>query len=226
MKKILILYGFMLLLAFNAGAQDCATGYCPDTLTVDHYAGDISPKTVRIEYKVVETDLSGTTACWITQNLGATAQASSEGDPSVTARGWFWQFNRKQGYAYDGTRTPSVLDWITSIDENSDWQTENDPCTLLLGGNWHIPTSTEWTNVQTNGGWGTSDINAYNGVLKLHRSGRLDATGAFGAQSWIFYNVANQASTTLRNLYQVDQGGIISNVNKAEAFPVRCVRTY
>ncbi len=226
MKKLLILYGFMLLLAFNAGAQDCATGYCPDILTVDHYAGDISPQTVRIEYQVVETDLSGDTACWITQNLGATAQAGTYDDTSLPTRGWFWQFNRKQGYSHDGTnRTPSVLNWIADIDENSDWQPENDPCTLLLGGNWRIPTTEEWQSVHTKGEW-TTDSGAYDGELKLYNTGRLNASaGELGTNDVTFYNSADQTDNFQRNLYRADNG-VVTNVPKEEAFPTRCIRTY
>ena len=230
MKKILFGLSLFLVVAFATRAQNCATGYCPETLTVDHNAGDISPLEVNITYGVVESTLSGDTACWITQNLGATAQASSATDASVAARGWFWQFNRKQGYAHDGTtRTPSVLNWIDAIDENSDWLAANDPCTILLGSNWHIPTATEWTNVNTNGAWAT-ETDAYNSVLKMHSAGRLvDADGSLtyeGTRGFYWSSIQGASTTdgTLLRFYGSES--IIVDLDKAMPMSLRCIRTY
>ena len=228
MKKILFGLSLFLVVAFAARAQDCATGYCPETLTVDHNAGEISPLTVNITYGVVESTLSGATACWITQNLGATAQASSATDASVAARGWFWQFNRKQGYAHDGTtRTPSVVNWITAIDENSDWLAENDPCTLLLGGNWHIPTTTEYGNVVTNGAW-TEHTDAYNSVLKIHAAGYA-SSGILGEEgvTGLYWSSKQDATNKGYVLYiktSIANPAAVSY--KTSAYSVRCIRTY
>ncbi len=227
MKKIIFITGFMLAMVVTAHAQDCATGYCPETLRVEHKAGTVSPVTQTINYSVVETDLSGTTACWITQNLGATAEATAGNSTSVTARGWFWQFNRKQGYYHDGTtRTPSVVNWISSIDEDSDWLAENDPCTLLLGDNWHIPTAAEWTAVSS--GW-SNYTSTFNSVLKLHAAGRFsEASGSLGYPGeYGFYWSSEQASTGSgsRLVFDVSVVEIGTNV-KAVAMPLRCIRTY
>ena len=230
MKKISFLTAFILAMAFAASAQNCATGYCPETLIVTHKQGDISPLTQTTTYGVVESTLSGDTACWITQNLGATAQASSATDASVAARGWFWQFNRKQGYAHDGTtRTPSVLNWIDAIDENSDWLAANDPCTILLGSNWHIPTATEWANVNTNGAWAT-ETDAYNSVLKMHSAGRLaDADGSLILEGnrGFYWSSIQGASTTDGTLLRFD-GSQSSMLDLVKAMPMslRCIRTY
>ncbi len=162
-------------------AQDCATGYCPKSVTFHHFIDGISPETVTITYPVVETTLgstNGTNACWLAQNLGATTQATSANDASDAAAGWYWQFNRKQGYAYNtstSTRTPNTT-WDASINESSDWLAVNDPCILLLGGNWRLPTMTEWYNADATGGWG-NPAEAYASVLKLHTGGRLDDDG-------------------------------------------------
>ncbi len=229
MKNTIFITMFLLATVFAVYAQDCATGYCPETLTVDHNQGDVSPVSVNITYGVVETTLSGATACWITQNLGATAQASSEADASVAARGWFWQFNRRQGYYHDGTtRTPSVLDWITSIDENSDWLAENDPCALLLGGNWHIPTATEYGNVVTAGAWATY-TNAYNSVLKMHGAGRLNSSEGmlYGEGARGMYWSSNQIDTGTGSYLTFNSFAVaVAGKEKANAYSVRCIRTY
>lgn len=230
MKKILLGLSIILALAISGQAQNCTTGYCPETITVDHCAGDISPITVNITYEVVETTLSGDTACWIARNLGATAQAGSASDPSVEARGWFWQFNRKQGYYYDGTtRTPSVVNWITSISENGDWEAENDPCTLLLGSNWYIPSSELYNNVDVNGGFSSSN-QIWASALKIHEAGYMEATGDLvevGTKGRYWTSTSNENSTSLMFYANSNGSGVgASTYQKAMAMPIRCIRTY
>jgi len=174
------------LLIFNT-TTNCYEGYvdnawktiwcgCPSSLTVTHTAAGVVPVTKTVTYGVVSTNLSGANKCWITQNLGADHQASSATDATEASAGWYWQFNRKQGYKHDGTtRTPNTT-WITSINENSDWQSGNDPCRLLLGAGWRIPTYTEWENADANGGWNNWN-GTYASVLKLHAAGNLGGSG-------------------------------------------------
>lgn len=50
------------------------------------------------------------------------------------------------------TRTPNSA-WITTISENTNWQSENDPCSLLLGTGWRLPTYLEGYNADLNQGW-------------------------------------------------------------------------
>jgi len=145
---------------------------CPTSLAVTHTAGDVAAVTKTVTYGIVQANLTGQNKCWITQNLGADNQASSATDATEAAAGWYWQFNLKQGYKHDGTtRTPNTT-WITTIDENSDWIAANDPCTILLGTGWRIPTNSEWTNADNNGGWDNYS-EAYSSVLKLHTAGYL-----------------------------------------------------
>ncbi len=150
---------------------------CPsETLTKTHTAGSVAPVTQTITYKLVNSNLAtpdGTNQCWIAQNLGATVQAYSATDTRDAAAGWYWQFNRKRGYAINGsTRTPSTS-WVTSINENSDWTLANDPCRLLLGGTWRLPTDSEWHKADRNALWHNYN-ETYNSVLKLHAAGDLN----------------------------------------------------
>jgi hypothetical protein len=154
----------------TATTTDCWA--CGDPITVNHVAGNVAPVSKTVNYGTV-TDIPGEPSkCWITSNLGADHQATAFNDATEESAGWYWQFNRKQGYKHDGaTRTPNTA-WISSIDENSDWVAANDPCTLELGNGWRLPTSTEWINVDASENW--TDINdPWNSALKIHASGYL-----------------------------------------------------
>ena len=115
---------------------------------INHVAsGGVAPVDKTVTYGTVTNIPGETSKCWITSNLGADHQATAVNDATEASAGWYWQFNRMQGYKHDGTtRTPNTT-WITSINENLDWQAANDPCALELGNGWRIPTYTEWTNV-------------------------------------------------------------------------------
>ncbi len=144
---------------------------CGSILHIDHTPGEVAPVTKTVDYVTVTNITGEPTKCWITSNLGADHQATSFDDATEASAGWYWQFNRKQGYKHDGTtRTPNTT-WITSINENSDWLPANDPCTVL-GAGWRLPTNAEWDNVDTIGMWHNMD-GPWNSPLKLHAAGRI-----------------------------------------------------
>ncbi len=227
MKKLTLIFGLLLVAGFVARAQTdaCQSGFCPETLTAHHYAGvagvSVAPETVEITYNVKETDLSGTTACWITQNLGALNKSSASASTEVTERGWFWQCNRKVGYAYNGSLIPAVT-WDTTLDDANGWEAENDPCTLLLGEYWRMPTQGEWNAAD---GW-ISATGAYNSVLKLGLVGNISATGGWenegtGAIYWASTGTALNGSG-----FDVVASTTLSTLSKVAAYPMRCLRTY
>jgi hypothetical protein len=145
---------------------------CGDSLTINHLAGSLAPVSKTVTYGTVTHIPGANEKCWITSNLGADHQATALNDATEPSAGWYWQFNRKQGYKHDGTtRTPNTI-WVTSINENSDWTAANDPCTLELGNTWRIPTQTEWTNVDASGNW-TNWNGPWNSPLKMHAAGFL-----------------------------------------------------
>jgi hypothetical protein len=200
---------------------------CPSTLTKNHLAtGGVAPINKTVTYGVIQTSLSGQNKCWITKNLGAAdSQPSSVTDPSESAAGWYWQFNRKQGYKHDGyTCTPSTM--ISTIDESSDWTLANDPCDLLLGSGWRIPTQTEWINVDATGGW--TDYNGpYNSVLKLHAAGAVTSGVLSSRGTYGFYWSSNQRSdaVTYGYLLLIATGNsIVSNYPKVSGYSVRCIK--
>jgi hypothetical protein len=207
-------------------STDACPWVCGTPLSITHTAGDVAPVTKTVSYGTLSSGIGGTgTKCWITQNLGADNQASSATDVSSSAAGWFWQFNRKQGYAYNGSVTPSWT--ITSITENSAWLSANDPCLLLLGSGWRIPTLTEWTNAEGAPQNWTGLSSAYASVLKLHGpgilngpTGEIDSPGAYGA----FWSSA-QNSDNIGRALTISAGGSDMNFNsKAGGFSLRCVK--
>jgi len=82
---------------YMSTSMGCETGFCPPSITVHHYAGSVAPVDATITYEVVESNLSGSTQCWITRNLGATSAPTSSTVSTEAQSGWYWQFNRKQG---------------------------------------------------------------------------------------------------------------------------------
>lgn len=150
---------------------------CGLSIRVDHIiSAGVAPVNKTVEYGTV-TGIPGEVAkCWITGNLGADHQATAKNDATEASAGWYWQFNRKQGFKHNGTtRTPNTT-WITSINENLDWQATNDPCSIELGDGWRLPTFSEWTNVDgASGGNWTNWDGPWASGLKLHAAGYLSS---------------------------------------------------
>jgi uncharacterized protein (TIGR02145 family) len=199
---------------------------CGNTLTISHIAGEVAPVNKTVNYGTVETNLTGSTKCWITQNLGADHQATAATDNTEASAGWYWQFNRKQGFKHDGTtRTPNTT-WITSINENSDWLPANDPCTLLLGSGWRLPTGTEWETANATGGWDNYN-ETFGSVIKLHAAGCLGFSGGslYGRGSYGYYWSSSQGDSD-DGRYLVFSSGVsgMSYGNKEYGFSARCLR--
>jgi len=200
---------------------------CGDILTINHVAGDVAPETKTVNYGTVSTTLGGTgDKCWITRNLGADNQASSATDTTNASAGWYWQFNRKQGFKHDGTtRTPSTA-WISSIDETSDWTAAQDPCTIELGAGWRIPTKTEWENADITEGWANYN-DTYASVLKLHAAGWLyngDGSLWYRGSSGFFWSSTQYISTDGWELYFDGFSSFVGYSIKANGFNLRCLR--
>jgi len=198
-----------------------------DNLIVTHTQGDICPEALTITYKTVVTDLSGETKTWLAQNLGATQQAESATDASDASAGWYWQFNRKQGY-----KAGPVPSWtITSIDESSEWTSANDPCTLLLGTGWRIPTNAEWLSTDSTGGWNNYN-EIFNSVLKLHAAGYLDSSSGTLLRRGTDGNYwsSTQSDNTSAGYICIDDtwsivtGGGMGPEDKAYGFSLRCLK--
>lgn len=229
-KTNILVAGFMLASVLGASAQSCVKGNCPASMLVHHQAGLVAPRTVDITYGLVSTALSGAPKCWITRNLGAGTQASSASDASDASAGWYWQFNRKRGYGMnDNTRIPATK-WTTNISEDTDWLLANDPCRLLLGGSWRLPTNAEWAAADAkgvSGGWDNS-TEAYMDVLKLHAAGCLrgTTTGSISFRGkYGYYWSSTQGDAVSGCNLNLTSGVVIVSANaKSFGFPLRCLR--
>ena len=199
------------------------------SITISHTAGGVAPVDKTVTYGTVTGIPGVTTKCWITRNLGASQQATAADDDSEASAGWYWQFNRKQGYKHDGITSSPTPSWtITSIRENSDWAATNDPCTLELGTGWRIPTDAEWTTARANGSW-TNYNDTYNSLLKLHAAGHLyDSDGSLYSRG---SNGNYWSSTQLnlnfgRSLFFGSSFCYTNDDGKAYGYTLRCVRDY
>jgi hypothetical protein len=203
--------------------------HCGLPISINHQvSGGIAPVDKTVSYGTIP-DISGDPSkCWITSNLGADHQAASVHDVDEASAGWYWQFNRKQGYKFDGgMRTPNTP-WITGTYDNSDWLAAYDPCILELGNGWRIPTITELTLELNTGGW-TNWNGPYYSFLKLHPAGYLEwsissntfwgITGLFGSSTQ--YNAVSNWS-----LYITSSQSFMYINSKANGCSLRCIREY
>ena len=199
---------------------------CGSSITIDHGAGAVAPVIKTVTYGTVANIPGELTKCWITSNLGADHQAIAVDDATEASAGWYWQFNRKQGYKHDGTtRTPNTT-WISSIIETSDWTASNDPCTLEIGGGWRIPTTTEWTNIDASGNW-VNWNGPWNSGLKLHVAGYLLNTNGSLLSRGVFgwYWSSSQFSSDFGWLFYFRSGASsVLNSNKTLGCNLRCTK--
>ena len=200
---------------------------CGTSKTVTHTAGTVAPVTKTVTYGTVKNILGETSKCWITKNLGATSQATTKGDTTESARGWFWQFNQKQGYKYDGTRIPATGDWSYGYGENSEWLSVNDPCLIELGTGWRIPTYYELNNIDLAGGW-SSNTAMFASSLKLHSAGYLEyGTGVLFNKGTKGYFWSDRQSDSQRGWALLGMSSscqIDGNSRKSRGLNIRCVK--
>jgi hypothetical protein len=203
---------------------------CGDPFTINHVAsGGVAPVDKSVTYETVNNVPGEPTKCWIARNLGASNQATAVSDATEASAGWYWQFNRKQGYKFEGsTRTPNST-WITIISENNNWLAVNDPCALEFGNGWRIPTQTEWTNVDGAAGGNWTNWNGpFNSILKMHAAGNLAySSGSLSYRGSSGYYYSSTTSPTITNgylLFFTSSSCAISMCNKAQGNTIRCIK--
>ncbi len=188
--------------------------------------GNVAPVTKTVTNGTVTNIPGAPLKCWITRNLGADQQATSVTDNTEASAGWYWQFNRKQGFKHDGTnRTPNT-GWISAITENADWLPANDPCTILLGSGWRLPTHAEWSSVDASGSW-TNWSGPFNSALKLHAAGYLFFTsGSLDFRGFIGYYWSSSQSATngAWDFYFYDNESATGPDAKPSGFSSRCLK--
>ena len=215
--------------AFTCSFSSPPPFVCDPTMTVAHTVGTVAPVTKTVTYGLVATAIGGTgTKCWITQTLGADNQASSASDATEASAGWYWQFNRLQGYKHDGTtRTPETV-WDTTQDNlSATWESTKDPCTQLLGSGWRIPTYTEWFNADAAPQNWNNYNDTYNSVLKIHAAGGLRSTdGSLVARSvsGVYWSSVQYDATYGNILLLNSSSANCFGMDKAFGVSVRCMR--
>jgi hypothetical protein len=206
--------------------QQSTNECCGSTMTITHLVSEgVAPVDKTVTYGIV-TGLSGEPEkCWITSNLGADHQATAVDDATEASAGWYWQFNRMQGYMAEGSVTTPT--WtITSIDEDSDWLEDNDPCHIELGTGWRLPTSIEWLNVMTAGSW-TDWTGPFGSALQMHAAGFLESSSGSLNYSGIYgFYWSNSTDGYSMGMSLVFYDGIcyLGNNQKSSGLPIRCLR--
>jgi hypothetical protein len=198
------------------------------TITINHVTtGGVAPVDKPVTYGTTSTTLFGGTKCAITRNLGASQQATAANDATEASAGWYWQFNRKQGWEYKTSRLPVTPAWVSTNDNlSATWEAAKDPCTLEFGAGWRIPTNTEWTAANTNGSWGNY-TDTYNSLLKLHAAGYLsNSDGSLNVRgSGGYYWSSTQYDATNGWYLDFYSGFSYMSYNgKAYGFAVRCLK--
>jgi len=187
------------------GAETKGAWQTPVTLTVNHDTGTGAAVSKTIYYGLAR--FNG--LCWLTQNLGAATGVTTQ---TPTDCGWYFQFGRHAGHLSFAPYWATIL-----IQEPIDWGTYTDPCMNELGVAWRLPTSDEFTGVNT-----TFQNGSYGGVLKLGCCGAIDdqnipegvgiagnywtsttssipnAFGEWGNELWFVYNGTKPMITSLR----------------------------
>jgi hypothetical protein len=201
---------------------------CGDPFTRNHLAsGGVAPVDKTVTYGTATNIPGELTKCWITRNLGAAQQATVVSDATEASAGWYFQFNRKQGYQYISSRIPATT-WFSSISESSNWITANDPCAIELGTGWRIPTNTEWTNVDASDNW-TNWNGPFGSALKLHAAGYLNySVGSLNGRgsNGDYWSSTQSDATNGWELYFSSGYSPMFNSYKASGFSARCVRDY
>lgn len=197
------------------------------TITVNHStSGGVAPVDKTVTYSTVTNIPGDPTKCWITSNLGADHQAAASNDNTEASAGWYWQFNRKQGYKHDGTTRIPETGWAIMISQNSNWTSDNDPCTLELGSGWRVPTSEEWENVSgSSGGNWTSLSDAWNSDLKIHGAGELFNDGSLNYRGlYGIYWSSTQIDNSSAWIILAGSGCDVVAQSKTFGIPLRCIK--
>jgi hypothetical protein len=170
---------------------------CGTDLRITHLAaGGVAPIDKTVTYGTV----SYNGKCWITQNLGASKKAASYIDTNSDVRGWLWQYGNKQGYSVSGTTITPTVDHLlaeAALPTSSNWSAALDPCTLLLGGTWRLPTIAEYASLLTN-------------VPSINKS---TANPPFFYQDQLLYNGALYESMAM-TLYSSSKGSTSTNPDR------------
>jgi len=230
MKKVFLIICIHAILGTVAYAQDCYTGFCPSSITVHHKAGLISPTTGDITYNVISTTAFGAASggyCLLDRNLGVTTLPTSVSD-YTNGTGWFFQFGRSKGWASLATITAGLTTYTTAYATPSvSWSAANDPCALLIGPSWRIPTQAEGVGFTTGAPTPTTLYTSW----KMSTTSYINQLGtaitsSIVSQYWLStYNSATMGyvayAATATGTYSITSGQYYNC-----GLPVRCIKNF
>lgn len=203
------------------------TSGCGLPVTVNHLVtGGVAPVDKTVTYGTATNIPGEPLKCWVTSNLGAGNMAAAVDDSTETVAGWYWQFNRKQGYKNDNTTTTPENTWIAAINEDLDWQETDDPCALEMGTGWRIPTKTEWANVAMAQNW-TNWNGPWSSGLKLHAAGFLgynDGLLSARGHRGVYWSSTQQTTTEGWYMTFISELSGMDYFFKGFGFSVRCLK--
>lgn len=168
---------------------------------------------------------------WTKMNLGAISYPQSPSDRDIKRRGWVFQFNRKQAFHYVGDyRNSDVIPsntLVSSIDEDSDWEINNDPCNALLGDSWRVPTLEEWDAFYMAFREGSFNASierdtGYESPLRLHSPFEGRAYWGINGSVGPYWSSAQFGDGSGRYL-RIPTSGNLASSGKSSQFLVRCI---
>jgi hypothetical protein len=206
---------------------------CPESFSKSHNTTQGAPVNTTITYKSIDISIGGTHHCWLMQNLGASNSPTLLTDNAADKIGWYFQFNRKQGYYYYGSNSLMPSSWNNTNDGGGSWSIANDPCRNLLQGSWRLPTQAEWIAIKAT--WSTAalinDGNPPLPALKLNTSGDLYlktvgnyAVEYLGTRGYYWSSNENSASINYGYVFMVGTSSqSVSTLVERNAGSIRCI---
>lgn len=239
MTSIMRKSSLLLLVAFLFIMSSCSwfLGSYDGPVIVSHgFVQGVTPSKVELfnsrSYPTVQANWPGPGGdkIWLAVNLGATEEPETSVDTNPSAAGWFFQFNRKQAYYHNGSTL--IPQWkIQNINEDYAWEPAHDPCRLLLGDPWRLPTVVELRAFReapvNRGGMGEGNrTSAFNSILKLHAGGNLQSfDGSLQARGESGnYWASDQFSNNRGEALAFGEGSGTFAGNKAFGRSVRCIK--
>jgi len=235
MQRFYSLFIISLSFLLLSGCHRLLGTYDGPVLVTHEFVQGVTPANAQIfnnrTYPTVQANWPGPGGdkMWLAVNLGATSSPESSVDNGPSRAGWYFQFNRKQGFHHNGsTVTPR---WrVQEIIEDSEWKIENDPCRILLGGTWRLPTVEELRAFMSapvdQGGMGDGNrTSAFNSTLKLHAAGNLqsfDGDLQLRGESGNYW-ASDQFSNKRGEVLTFGEGSNTFAGNKAFGRSVRCI---
>jgi len=199
---------------------------CGTDISVAHPAwqniNDVTPSNVTADLTINYGIHREGTKCWITRNLGATADPISATDATAAATGWHFQFNRIRGYDNVNGSLSGTWDPTSYTNPAIAWSAGTDPCRQSLGVAWHVPTTAEWQAICDK----YADLDAvYSSGLKIAAGGYFDnqSQRSLNEQHAVYWTQGVSGNNGMYARFS-STDHVLVGVTRVYALPVRCVR--